>query len=182
MRKAILASMFLAVAVMAFGQHGTSQIGGKTASKSKAKPKPKATPNLKGFDKPWDSPCGVHYEGGLDEIGKDFEIEWRLVANNEEQEVYWNTHKTVCDRNTGILEAWVKKIIKHPEKDSDNVSSRMIKYEFKCPTSKLRRTYLTAYAGNGNVVAAGALEEEWEEPTPESMGEGMMKAICHKSF
>ena len=62
MRKAILASLLLAVALVAYGQHGKSQIGGKAATKSTAKPKPKPSPSPKtATSKSYTDPCGVYY-------------------------------------------------------------------------------------------------------------------------
>src|SRR5258706_6267287 len=130
MRKAILASMFLAVAVIAFGQHGKSQIGGKTASKSKQKPKP--TPSPKPNAK-WETytPCGVYYKD-IDDFISDMDKGWRSVADTKDDHYWYNSDTERCG-DGGVLKVWIKII---------PVSYRaggysLTLYELKCTSAEL---------------------------------------------
>lgn len=175
MRKAILACILLTFGLVVFGQHKNPEPSGKTVSKPKVKAKPKRD----NFTQPWVSPCGVYYASGISQIVKDIEIEWRLVAHNDDTEFYWNTKKTVCNRSTGILETWIKTIFKSPDNE---VATRMMKYELNCPSSRTRMIYLANYDSKGKALVSGDLVRNWQEVVPDSMMEGALNAVCHKRF
>jgi hypothetical protein len=177
MRKAILASMFLALALVAYGQHGKTQIGGgKAANKSKAKPKPTPAPNLKGVDKPWYSPCGVYYKNIADFVDS-LEDKWQLIARTEtaEDEFYYNGGKSEICGDDGVLKVWIKMVETKTKKYS------MIRYELKCKSDLMRFIYVTNYDDNGRVLNSDSFDDSpWKEAVPDSAGEEILKTVCRR--
>jgi len=169
MRKAILASMFLAVALVAFGQHGGSVIGGKSARKSTAKPKPKATPASKDV-----SGCGQQIPT-FDQYLEEIKIEWRPVIGSEDATIYYNTRKTACDKD-GILHVWIKALEKHSQ---TTLSYSIIRYELKCRTDQYRLMSATGYDSAGRVVnSTNPDNPKWEDAVPDSVVEGVLNHVC----
>jgi hypothetical protein len=180
MRTAIFACILLAFALAAFGQHSkTGPIGGKPATSGKSKPKPRPKPKRDIFTEPWDTPCGVHYEGGLDELAKDVQVEWRLASETDDSEWYWNTQKTTCNRQTHMLETWLKHVIKNPTSETAFTTAR---YDMDCSSARTRLVYLAIYNSKGEAINSGALEREWQETLPDSAMDGVVKAVCHKAL
>jgi hypothetical protein len=177
MRKAILASMLLSVAVVAFGQHGKSQVGGKTASTSKAKPKPKSTPNLKGTDKSWVSPCGVYYKNDQD-MFDSFVNEWRLVSASYDgsNAFYYNsgTSEETCT-DAGVLKTWIKKL------EIKTKAYSFVRYELKCQSSRFRIASATEYDKDGKLLFSDSFDENpWDDAVPETVAAAILKTVCRR--
>jgi len=176
MRKAILASMFLAVALVAFGQHGKSQMGGKTASKSKAKSKPKSKPSTDlNLDAGlvWVSPCGVYYKSEFDQYVT--EDKWIFIGETSSEHFWYNTDKMDCDSQTSLLKSWVK-----DTHNGTDLKYALVLYELKCKTNQMRVRTVIEYDKNGNVLRTDPLDEAWQDSIPESIGETILKSICRR--
>jgi hypothetical protein len=161
----------------AFGQHSKPiPAGGSTASKSrpspaKAKPSPPASPSY--------SACGVPiptYTEFLDEI----KMEWRIATENDDKSFLYNTRKTVCDRETGILSVWVKVVFKKPQENGQEY--QIVKHQFKCRSNQLRATNLVSYDKDGKVIVSTEEDKntEWSEAIPDSIADGLLKVVCRK--
>ncbi len=176
----VLASMLLAVAFVAFGQHGKTQIGGKTASKSNSKPKPKPspkpTPNPKELDKSWYSPCGVYYKN-LDDLIADMDKGWRLIAETNDDYLWHDSDKVACDPSTKILKAWVKSIHRSQKEKADY---SLILYELKCETNQLRLKSSADYMNSGSLLRNDDYDITWSDVIPDSVGEVILRTICRR--
>lgn len=172
MRKVILASMFLAVALVAFGQHGKSQIGGKTASKSKAKPKATPTPPPA---KPFVTMCGVYYKDVGEFLHETTTDEWRVIGIDVSgaRLSYYNPQKEVCE--AGILKSWIKSV------ETKTQSNILMRYEFRCQSGQYRVVAATEYSKDGDLLNSALFKDaDWKDAIPDSLTEMALKAVCRK--
>ncbi len=176
MRSAILASILLTLALAAFGQHRKPEpLGGKTNSKTKRPPKPKATP-AKTSDKSYTDPCDVYYKDFgemVDEL--NLPDKWLPLAETSTTEFLYNPRKITCFSDIKTIRAWIKE--EHRNADSKYA---LVLYEVKCSDRKLRVTSATEYDKDRNVLETSTFEDTaWEYPIPDSANEGVMNQICH---
>ncbi|HEV7744421.1 MAG TPA: surface-adhesin E family protein [Pyrinomonadaceae bacterium] len=123
------------------------------------------------------SPCGVPIPS-FAEFVEETKQEWRKAGETEDANLYYNTLKSVCDK--GILKVWFKSV----EKDTDKpLSYTMRRYEVNCRSNQLRLTSMVQYRKNGAVLDSIDLKgPDWNDPVPDSMGESIVEAVCHKTL
>jgi hypothetical protein len=162
MRKAILASMFLAMAVMVV------DLPAQTKRKPrKQKPDPYLVPK--------ESPCGVPTPTGV-EFAEELRQEWRVAAASKEAVYFYNTHRVTCGAG-GVLSTWIKGTYD----DAATSIASMSRYEMKCHANQLRITSQIEYYKDGQVKSSRTYKKpEWDEVAPDSVGERLLETLCHK--
>lgn len=104
--------------------------------------------------------------------------EWRLATASKEAVYYFNTRRIVC--SNGILKVWVKGV---DDPQRNPVPSSMLKYELDCRAEKYRVTTAVYYERNGSVESNKSYRNpKWEEPIPDSIGEGILQRVCRKAL
>jgi hypothetical protein len=119
--------------------------------------------------------CGVWQSPR--EVFLELDVKWRVAAASKQEMYFYNTDRIKCD-SSGILSAWVKGTY-----DADGKSiSTMSRYELKCRANQLRVTSQTEYRRDGTVASSRSYKRaEWDEAIPDSVGEGVLRTVCHKS-
>lgn len=163
--------MLLALAVVAFGQHGKTQIGGKTASKSKAKAKPKPKPTPKS-NWPTYTPCGVYYRDAKDFVD-DLNKGWRLIGETNDDYLWHDSDKEICDADSKVLKAWIKAIHR-----KEKAAYSLMLYELKCETNQFRLKSSADYDTSGNLLQSEKYDTTWEDAIPDSAGEVILNKVC----
>lgn len=161
MRKALLASILLFAAFVAFGHQ-------RKTTKPKTKPKHPAS------EAKWEqyTPCGVYYKDVLDFMS-DLNKEWQLVGTTKSDEIFHDPDRTRCTEN-GILKAWIKRMHK-----ASGLKYSLVLYELKCKTDELRVRSTTEYDKDGAVLESDdSSNSSWSDAVPESVGEMILKAAC----
>jgi len=112
------------------------------------------------------------------EFVEETKLEWRKAGETEDAILYRNTVKSVCDK--GILKVWFKAVEKNTEKP---LSYTMRRYEVNCRSNQFRTTSIVQYRKNGAVLDSVDLKRaDWDDPVPDSMGESIVEAVCHKTL
>jgi Surface-adhesin protein E len=126
--------------------------------------------------RPGISPCGIFY-AWWDEFFDDIRDEWHLIGKTANLTYYYNTHEELCDKDTGIMKAWVKAI---PNGEgNENYSYSLTQYQIKCPRHQMRIVAIHDYDTNGNVIDSAVDDErDFRDVIPESMGEGILDTVC----
>ena len=100
--------------------------------------------------------------------------EWRYVISTDDgSELYYSPRRTVRLPN-GIIRAWTKLV----QSKSDTQNSEMIGLdEYDCTGGRRRNIQNTMYRRKGEIRFSNRVDK-WEYPTPESVGEEMLKKVC----